>query len=242
MYHAIGGPGEQASRYILPRAQFERQLAWLRARHYKMLSLRQILDSRHAGIPAPRAVALTFDDGYEDNASALLGSGAPATIFVVTGAAGATNAWDATGPLRGRKLLGWEELRRARAAGAEIGGHSRTHPILPELPPADLQEELNGSLADLRRELGPGFYTFAYPHGRFDEETKRALDAARAGDETRYAAAVCSRGGVNDPWVPLDELRRVEIKGTDGFLSFILMVSLGRRITPGQLLRSFFFG
>jgi peptidoglycan/xylan/chitin deacetylase (PgdA/CDA1 family) len=241
MYHAIGANREKASRYIIRERQFERQVSWLRRRGYRLMTLRQIAEARARGLAPGRAVALTFDDGYSDNAQPLLTSGVPATFFAVTGCVGGSNAWDAEGALRGRKLLGWDELRSLRAAGIEIGGHSRSHPSLPDLTPQHLVEEIHGSLADLRRELGPGDYTFAYPHGRFNVEVRQTV-AGSANQETRYVAAACSRGGVNDPFVPAHELRRVEIKGTDSFLSFILMVALGRRITPGQFLRSVLFG
>jgi peptidoglycan/xylan/chitin deacetylase (PgdA/CDA1 family) len=242
MYHAIGGARETASRYIIPRERFERQIAWLRARRYRFATLRQVAEERAGGLSPARTVVVTFDDGYRDNAAPLLAQRVPATIFVVTECAGGSNEWDAEGPLRERALLGWDELRALSAAGIEVGGHSSTHPILTSLSPERLEEEIRSSLLNLRRELGPGHYTFAYPHGRFNAQTKQAVEAARGGDNARYTAAACSRGGVNDPAVPQYELRRVEIKGTDSFLSFILMVELGRRTTASQLLRSLLFG
>ncbi len=191
--------------------------------------------------PAPKSrprdsIVLTFDDGYKDNAAALTQAGLPATVFVVTAQVGGTNAWDREGRLAGRALLDWDEARQLRSAGVEIGAHSRTHPSLPDVDVERLAHEVCGALADLQRELGPGAYSFAYPHGRFDARTQEQVAAAG------FSAACCSRGGVNDAAVGQFELRRVEIKGTDSFLSFVLMVWLGRRITPVQLLRSLFLG
>jgi peptidoglycan/xylan/chitin deacetylase (PgdA/CDA1 family) len=242
MYHAVGEAGERANRYIIPRKRFERQARWLQRHGYCLMTLRELVRSRHAGLPPPKTIVLTFDDGYRDNADVLLALGVPATIFVPTAYAGGRNEWDPDGSLRGRQLLGWEELAALRAAGVEIGGHSRTHPVLPDVPPERLEGEIRGALADLRRELGPGEYTFAYPHGRFNAQVQAALTAAGPKEDSRLIAAACSRGGVNDPCIPSFELRRVEIKGTDSFLSFVLMVELGRRITPRQLLRSLLFG
>jgi peptidoglycan/xylan/chitin deacetylase (PgdA/CDA1 family) len=237
MYHALGSAGEPASRYVLPEPRFRRQVAWLRARGYRLAPVRELVVPRTEGeLPQARSVVITFDDGYRDNGPALSQAGIPATVFVVTGSLGGSNRWDRGGHLAGRALLSWDEARRLVEAGVEIGAHTRSHPLLPDLPAQRLDEEVQGSLDDLQRELGPGAYTFAYPHGRFDVRTEAAVAAAG------FAGACCSRGGVNDPYVPSLEMRRVEIKGTDSFLSFVLMVWLGRRITPLQFLRSLIFG
>ena len=236
MYHAVAATAERPSRYIVSESLFQRQMAWLRARGYRLICLRDFAAARSQGLPPPRSVIVTLDDGYRDNGPALSRAGIPATIFVVTEAMGGTNRWDAGGALLTRSLLGWDDARGLAQSGIEVGAHSRTHPALPEVSPERLTEEVRGSHADLRRELGTGEYTFAYPHGRFDERTQEAVAAAG------FAAACCSRGGVNDPHIPQFALRRVEIKGTDSFISFVLMVWLGRRITPLQLLRSLFVG
>ncbi len=237
MYHAIGAAGEPASRYILPETRFGRQTAWLRARGYRLATVRDLARTRaEGGLPEPKTVVVTLDDGYRDNGAALRRAGVPATIFVVTAARGGRNSWDRGGDLAGRELLDWDEARALVRLGVEIGGHTRTHPALTEAEPGQLADEVRGSLEDLQRELGPGPYTFAYPHGRFDDRVQDAVKAAG------YAAACCSRGGANDPCVADVALRRVEIKGTDSFVSFVLMVWLGRRITPLQFLRSLLLG
>ena len=180
MYHALGAAGENAGRYITPRATFERQLRWLKSRGYHLFSLRQLIAARAEGLAPPRAVVLTFDDGYRDNVDTLLARGAPATVFVVTSAVGAVNGWDAEGALRGRALFGWDEARDLARHGVEIGGHSRAHVPLSDAGSPLLEEEVRGSLGDLRRELGPGIFTFAYPHGRFDDRTMTAVASARS--------------------------------------------------------------
>jgi peptidoglycan/xylan/chitin deacetylase (PgdA/CDA1 family) len=132
--------------------------------------------------------------------------------------------------------MSWDGARNLVRAGVEIGAHTRTHPALPDVPEERQIDEVRGSLQELERELGLGLRTFAYPHGRSDLHTQDAVEKAG------FVGACCSRGGVNDPYVSQFELRRVEIKGTDSFISFILMVWLGRRITLTQLLGSLIFG
>ena len=73
---------------VLPE-HFDRQCAYLR-RHYRVISLDEMVDSLQAGraLP-PKAVALTFDDGYLDNYTRafpiLRRHGLNATFYVSTG-------------------------------------------------------------------------------------------------------------------------------------------------------------
>lgn len=73
---------------VLPE-DFDRQCAWLR-RHYRVVSLDEMVDALQAGraLP-PKAVALTFDDGYLDNYTRafpiLQRHGLNATFYVSTG-------------------------------------------------------------------------------------------------------------------------------------------------------------
>jgi peptidoglycan/xylan/chitin deacetylase (PgdA/CDA1 family) len=59
------------------------------ARHFNVLKLGDALDRLTAGTLPPRALSITFDDGYADNclvaAPILKSLGLPATIFVATG-------------------------------------------------------------------------------------------------------------------------------------------------------------
>jgi peptidoglycan/xylan/chitin deacetylase (PgdA/CDA1 family) len=240
MYHAIGAGGEQRSRYILPQRVFDHHMRWVKCLKRSVISLHDFVETRRAGrLPPPRAVVITFDDGYRDNVDLALPVLAQfnfaATVFVVTAHAGAANTWDAAGELAGRPLLSWDEMCSAQGR-LDFDGHSRAHPELPTLDDPRLADEVSGVRQDLDRELGARPRTFAYPHGRFDARTQAAVEAAG------FRAACCSLGGTNEPWVPLYELRRVEIKGTDGLPTFLLAVLLGMRITPRQLLSKLLHG
>jgi peptidoglycan/xylan/chitin deacetylase (PgdA/CDA1 family) len=99
---AFPGPSAEAG-----RRGFERQVRFLR-RWTNVVPLRSALTDLAAGRPLPpRAVALTFDDGYLDNATfaapLLHSEGLPATFFLVPEfLAGTSAAW-------------WEILGRAVA-------------------------------------------------------------------------------------------------------------------------------
>jgi glycosyltransferase involved in cell wall biosynthesis/peptidoglycan/xylan/chitin deacetylase (PgdA/CDA1 family) len=226
MYHAVGAKSEPASRWVIPAARLRRQLAWLRLRRRPIISLGEYaqLRSEHR-LPPARSVILTFDDGYADTADIaqpLLGrSRAPATLFVVTGAVGTANRWDAEGPLSGRPLLDWDGIRALRDGGFEIGSHTVTHPDLAAVPQADAEREIGESQAALGRELGGGTLHFSYPFGRRNPEVMRMVSDAG------YATAVGITPGPNGQAVPSCELRRLEVWGTRSLVRFAVDLWLG---------------
>ncbi|WNG32421.1 polysaccharide deacetylase family protein [Archangium violaceum] len=81
---------------VLDVREFERHVSFL-AREYRPVLLSELVAglSGRAGLP-PRAVALTFDDGYRNNlylvAPVLARYGVPATFFITTGLVG-TDRW-----------------------------------------------------------------------------------------------------------------------------------------------------
>jgi hypothetical protein len=86
--------------------------------------------------------------------------------------------------------LAWDAARRMRAAGAELGGHTRTHPILPRCDDAVLVDELRTSRDTLARELDEVPTLFAYPNGSLDD---RVVAATR---EAGYAHAFTTERGL----------------------------------------------
>ncbi len=93
-YHSVNDDPRWAGDYMQPSLAlspetFERQVAHL-ADHHRVVPLSEIAAAIAAGErPDPRAVAITFDDGYEDNyrcAFPILKShSVPATFYVTTG-------------------------------------------------------------------------------------------------------------------------------------------------------------
>ena len=78
--------------YTLPTTLLAQSLAFFR-RHYNVVSLAQVVDaSRGVAALPPRALLVTFDDGWADNAEfalpALREAGVPAALFVVADAVG----------------------------------------------------------------------------------------------------------------------------------------------------------
>jgi peptidoglycan/xylan/chitin deacetylase (PgdA/CDA1 family) len=184
-------------------ALFERHLGWL-AEHCEVVPFRSIPDAMTVAARGKPVVAITFDDGYEDNHRVALPIltrlGLPATIFVTTGLIDQEPAvirrfakvWHASeDDVRG---MTWDQVEDARAAGVEIGAHTRTHPILRDLDDQRAEEEIGGSKRTIEDHLGVRVTSFAYPFGKPREHlTGRTVDlVAQLG--FRSAAAIRYRG------------------------------------------------
>ena len=125
------------------------------------------------------AVALTFDDAFLNFMSSALPPlshlGFPATIFVVSDAVGGTNAWGGreSPGIPTLPLMDWRDLEAVRNAGFEIGAHSRRHPDLTALAPAQLEDETAGCVERICSELGQRPRRFAYPYGAVNDAVAR---------------------------------------------------------------------
>lgn len=226
MYHAFAGPGEPASRFIIPLRRFSLQMAWLKGRRYHVLSLNEYLDYRRQSCPPPeRSVVITIDDGYREVLTraypVLRRHGFPATVFLPTRRMGACNDWDRDGPLAGRPLLSWSEALALLDGGLSFGAHTRTHPRLATLGVEQARCEIAGSRADLEQALSMQVRHFAYPFGEYNA----ALEAEAA--DAGFEAACSVDPGLNTAATPVFALRRMEVFGTDSLLRFAVMLWVG---------------
>lgn len=194
-YHSIDSSGSPIS--VSPEA-FRAHCGWLARGPVRVVPLAALLT-----LPETEdAVALTFDDGYSNfaaEAAPLLETyGLPATLFVVAGHVGTTNAWGGRADPRipTLSLLDWPALAGLAERGIRLGAHSRTHPRLSRVPPPQLEDELAGAAELIRRETGQHPEDLAYPFGDVDAAVARA-----AGRIYRRAVTTEFRplGPVEDP-------------------------------------------
>ncbi len=167
MYHAIvDRPDYFAS--VMPE-QFERQMAYLAAHHYPVISLSELVRRLTQKEPLGGSVVITFDDGYRDNYTVaypiLKRYQFPATIFVTTGAVGGVDK-------RGLERLSIEEMKEMEASGIiTLEPHSVTHPKLSKLSRENAREEIANSKKFLEEVLDKKCRFFATPYGDFNDET-----------------------------------------------------------------------
>jgi len=166
-YHSIDPSGSPIS---VDAGAFSRHVEWLATGPVRVVALDALLDLP----PDTDAVALTFDDAFENfqsTAAPLLAAGdLPATVFVVSGHVGGTNAWggESQPGIPTLPLLGWDALGRLAEEGVSLGVHTHTHRRLPDLSPGEIEEEVEGCREAIRAHTGHTPTTFAYPYGAVD--------------------------------------------------------------------------
>jgi peptidoglycan/xylan/chitin deacetylase (PgdA/CDA1 family) len=97
----------------------------------------------------------------------------------------------------------WRQAREMDRAGIEIGSHTVTHPILPNVCPERVRRELNDSRLRLESVLGHSVKLFCYPNGNMNVEVRE--EVKRAG----YVSAVATEYGFNDDHSDPFALRRI---------------------------------
>ena len=236
-YHGVGPahPLEDPHNLCVSQERFEAQVGLLRRAGFRFLTVAELAELASGGPPPPGHVALSFDDGMENNHSLLLPllrrHGLPATVYVATGLIGAPNPWMA--PAAGARMMTEEEIGELAAAGIELGAHTVTHPDLSQLDRDACLREMAESRRELERIAGAPVRTLAYPFCRYGEAAMAA--AADAG----FTAAVTCEG--RGAWRRF-ELPRAMITGVDGIGRFALKLAGAyhplRDSAPGRAVRA----
>jgi len=231
MYHALV---EKHEPYMAPVhvevQQFTEQMAWLAASGLRVMPLHEVPAAlRQSNFSAQPAVALTFDDGYRSlfvHARPILQRyGFAATLFLTTAAVGQPSYASEPGFVdsapRGDRPLQWAELHALVAAGWRVESHGCTHRPPTELTTGQLMAELRQSRAAIARHLGSPASFYAFPYGRYDRRTLKAL--APAG----YQAGFSVHGGPAEASSDLRRLPRIEITAACDLETFQQKVATG---------------
>jgi peptidoglycan/xylan/chitin deacetylase (PgdA/CDA1 family) len=223
-YHQIAeAPPKGApfrSLYVSPGA-FARQMALLRILGYRGLSMDALLPYLR-GEKVGRVVGITFDDGYLNNLvhalPVLQRNGFSSTCYVVSRLLGQTNRWDEEHGIAQTPLMSPDGLRKWRAAGQQIGAHTRNHARLEQINTKASEDEISGSKADLEALLGAPVAHFCYPYGGYGATHVAQVQAAGYATATTTARARASSGS------PLFELPRVPVLRATILPVFLLKV------------------
>jgi peptidoglycan/xylan/chitin deacetylase (PgdA/CDA1 family) len=167
-YHSISEtPEVHIAPFAVRPGDFERHLDLIVAHGATALTISDLVARLDGGEALPeRTVAITFDDGFEDNltvaAPLLEARGLPATVYLTTGF---LPGCPEPGPVQGGRMIRWDAIGQLERAGMEVGPHSHTHPQLDLLPKADAATEIARSKDLLEVALDHPVTSFAYPHG-----------------------------------------------------------------------------
>ncbi|QID16660.1 polysaccharide deacetylase family protein [Nitrogeniibacter mangrovi] len=203
MYHQVGdfAPMKAHRSTYCHHKRFARQMAYLARFGYTVLSMDQVLACLSGAQPIPpRAVALTFDDGYENFYEyawpVLQRHGFPAMVYLIADLLGKPSYWFASDGRDTPLLMSPERIRQLRAEGVDFGSHSASHAKLATLETPAIHEEVTRSKAILEDVLGEAVNHFCYPFGSHD---RRAVDAVAA------AGYTCATTCVRAPATPADD-------------------------------------
>jgi peptidoglycan/xylan/chitin deacetylase (PgdA/CDA1 family) len=101
-------------------------------------------------------------------------------------------------------MISWDQVRELHRAGHEIGSHSLSHSLWPELSDGRLREEVEASRRELSNAIDADVPSFCYPNGSYDARVIGAVQAAG------YECAVTTRWGLNRKQ-PAFELARCDM-------------------------------
>jgi peptidoglycan/xylan/chitin deacetylase (PgdA/CDA1 family) len=219
-YHGVGPATMETDPGFLRvhPAAFRAQVGLLLDAGFRFVTVAEFAEQADGQRPPPGLIALSFDDGMDDNHHVVLPIlqelGIPATVFVTTGLIGKPNPWMSASS--GARMMTVEELGDLASAGFEIGSHTVTHPDLSELDYETCLAEMLESSRTLERLLGSSVRTFAYPFCHFGQA---AVAAAR---QAGFLAAVTCHG--HGGWNRY-ALRRSMISRKDGIAIFLLKLT-----------------
>ncbi|MHB1459389.1 MAG: polysaccharide deacetylase family protein [Armatimonadota bacterium] len=230
MYHALvegertGGIGSSEDPvYSIEKEQFEAHIRQLTAKGYESILLRDVITRISGkGILPPKSVMITFDDGHVSNLTLAIPilekHKCHAEFFITTGYVGKPGYLD-------RK-----QIKSLQKAGMGIGSHTVSHPMLDELEPSRIQEELGDSKKFLEELLGEEVIGLSVPGGRINS-TVRAI-AHDAG----YRTILTSKSGVNGRGQDLFNLKRIPVRRSTLLSGALLQQGydgIGSRIIQG---------
>jgi peptidoglycan/xylan/chitin deacetylase (PgdA/CDA1 family) len=196
-YHLVAN--RPLNHMCLPLEEFVGQLEFLR-RYTRLVSLEgaAVLDARGNASPA---VAITFDDGYRDNAWAveyLEAFGIPATFFVSIGHVLERRPFehDRRRAFTDAEPMRIEDVRALAQRGFEVGSHGLFHEDFGALDSKEAARVLAESRRLLAEVTGQVPERFSFPKGRWGENiTAEGLALAARHYRHLYSAY----GGYNFP-------------------------------------------
>ncbi|WP_104639668.1 polysaccharide deacetylase family protein [Helicobacter bizzozeronii] len=173
----------------------------LKDRGFSFVGLDEICDLLQKGKHFSKIVHWTLDDGFQctlDHALPIFKAhNAPFTTYICTDLIDRMEA-DSLDWSDGLEMLDWEGVKALHAHPlCTIGGHTKSHPKLSQLPTREsVLEQIQKGNAILQTHLGQKIYHFAYPYGRVGTAGLREVEVVQ---ELGLKSAVTTRRGTLYP-------------------------------------------
>lgn len=220
MYHRLVLDENEESLNIihLSKDKFEEQLKYLRDNKYVTITFKELKELSLEERKKKKYIILTFDDGYDDNYTILYPLlqkyNMKVVIYLVSDLN--YNKWDMEELGEKRlNLLNEKQILEMRSSGLiEFGGHTKNHVKLDLLSREDQRVEIKENKEYLEKLLGEPIISFAYPFGRFNEDSKEIVK------ELGYDYGVATNKGDFFIETDLYEIRRIGIFSDGTFSKF----------------------
>jgi peptidoglycan/xylan/chitin deacetylase (PgdA/CDA1 family) len=216
MYHKVNDVPENP--LTIPVSLFDEQMDQLGQLGYQTVDLDAVLDHYVHGKPLPpRAVLITFDDGYHDNlenaATVLRKYAYPAVLFVPIGYLDDRQPLPHEERLAAQGILNrtvdWTELSALEREGIRIESHGISHRPLADLEVDEAAREIALSKLRLEERLGRPVRAFSYVKG---SEAHYKLPHLWLVRQAGYDVAFTAVSGANSPTTDPLQLRRYNIE------------------------------
>jgi peptidoglycan/xylan/chitin deacetylase (PgdA/CDA1 family) len=201
MYHSIGIVPGWDKDVCIPEELFKEHLQYFHDNGYRIVSAAEARNMLLAGENVEKTVAMTFDDGYNNNYTAayplLKQYGYHATFFVIGNSVGAED------------YMTFEQLKEMHDNGMEIGSHSMSHDPLNIIALHYLPWEIYQPINVVHQHLGFYIEGLAYPNGAYN-----AAVLAEIHKYPRLKYALTGKAGCNTQKLVKEkpfELRRMGI-------------------------------
>ena len=216
MYHKVNDLPENP--LTMPVSVFDEQMDQVRELGYTVVGLDAVLAHYAEGAPLPpKAVLITFDDGYHDNldnaAEVLKKYGYPAVLFVPIGYLDDRHPLPHEERLAAQGILNrtidWTEMADLERAGIRIESHGISHRPLADLELDEAAREIALSKLRLEERLERPVRAFSYVKGSEAHYKQVHLSLVR---QAGYDVAFTAVSGANSPASDPLELRRYNVE------------------------------
>jgi peptidoglycan/xylan/chitin deacetylase (PgdA/CDA1 family) len=212
--------------------EFEKQIKYLVDNNWTFLTMSELIEKKD-NLPY-KSVAITFDDGYEDNFTnafpILKKYSLKATIYIVVDRhdrewSSKRKEKNSSGELKNEPKLSDEQITKLTNSGLiEIGSHTITHDNLPTLNKQQKIDEIQNSKIEIEKRFNIKCNSFCYPFGLYDKE-----DIQIVKDSFYTNATITTKGIDNLTKLDLFELKRITISGKDNMMAFNIKLRRGLR-------------
>lgn len=198
-YHRVAN--EFPNPWTISCQQFEAQIRWIQ-RRFEIVTLQECQRRIESKFNDRPTVAITFDDGYADNARFaipfLLERNIPFTYFVTWGNVVKQTPFQHDIDFGQPLPIDTPEMITALAqCDVEIGAHTRNHLDLGSIKdPELLYDEVITSSQELQKAIGKPVRYFAFPFGQPHNLNRQAIQLLR---QHSFAGFCSAYGGVNLP-------------------------------------------